>query len=250
MRKILAFAALVLVSNYAVAQNSKSSKEMRNKKTAMAAFNAMQEGDMDALFKHYHKQVAWSGNGAEKLRPVQLDSFKMNTTNYRNGWKEAFPDDKQRLMAVAAEGDYVMAYLSSSGTWKNKYGIWEASGKPYSMNDVVVFKFNNEGKIIEQQHIMPQIAVMDQVGEGAEFEMNKAGYALLAQKKFEEAIEVFQMNVKLYPKSSNVYDSLGEAYAAAGNKEKAIENYQRSVELDPDNENGKVWLMMLKKQQQ
>ena len=40
-----------------------------------------------------------------------------------------------------------------------------------------------------------------------------------------------------FPKSSNVYDSLGEAYAKAGNRELAIQNYKRAIELDPKNTN-------------
>ena len=46
-------------------------------------------------------------------------------------------------------------------------------------------------------------------------------------------------NVKLYPESSNVYDSLGEAYMKDGNKELAIKNYEKSLELDQKNDNAK-----------
>ncbi len=60
--------------------------------------------------------------------------------------------------------------------------------------------------------------VSNQVTEGVEFTLNNSGYKLLGEKKFNEAIEVFKLNVKLYPNSSNTYDSLGEAYAAAGDK--------------------------------
>lgn len=71
-----------------------------------------------------------------------------------------------------------------------------------------------------------------------EGEMNAAGYRLLQVNKVKEAIEVFKLNVDAFPKSSNVYDSLGEAYMVDGDKELAIKNYQKSVELDPNNLNG------------
>ena len=58
-------------------------------------------------------------------------------------------------------------------------------------------------------------------------------------KDYETAIKLFEMNVAEYPDSWNVYDSLGEAYLAAGNKKKAKENYEKSVELNPDNTNGR-----------
>ncbi|MGI8835251.1 MAG: amidohydrolase family protein [Pyrinomonadaceae bacterium] len=79
-----------------------------------------------------------------------------------------------------------------------------------------------------------------------EDEMNDAGYKLLRMRKVSEAIEIFKLNVDAFPKSSNVYDSLGEAYMENGNKELAIKNYQKSVELNPKNTNG---IEMLKKLQ-
>ena len=70
-----------------------------------------------------------------------------------------------------------------------------------------------------------------------ETRMNQLGYQLLRNRKTTDAIEVFKLNVQEFPKSSNVYDSLGEAYTAAGNKDLAIQNYKRSIELDPGNKN-------------
>ncbi|HEY6975869.1 MAG TPA: tetratricopeptide repeat protein [Chitinophagaceae bacterium] len=76
--------------------------------------------------------------------------------------------------------------------------------------------------------------------------LNTTGYNLLASKKVDDAIDVFLLNVKLFPNSWNTYDSLGEAYAAAGNKELAIKNYERSIEMNPQNDNGKKMLEKLK----
>ena len=78
-----------------------------------------------------------------------------------------------------------------------------------------------------------------------EYNINDVGYKLLNEKKFKDAIDIFKKNVKLYPKSSNVYDSLGEAYMNNGDKELAIENYKKSLELDPKNENAKSMLNKL-----
>jgi tetratricopeptide (TPR) repeat protein len=80
-----------------------------------------------------------------------------------------------------------------------------------------------------------------------EGDMNNAGYQLLQAGKKKEAIEVFKINVETFPKSGNVYDSLGEAYLADGDKKLALANYSKSVELDPSNENGKKVLEELSK---
>lgn len=72
-----------------------------------------------------------------------------------------------------------------------------------------------------------------------EGDFNNAGYQLLQTGKKKEAIEMFKINVEAFPKTGNVYDSLGEAYLADGDKKLAIANYSKAVELDPTNENGK-----------
>jgi hypothetical protein len=68
-----------------------------------------------------------------------------------------------------------------------------------------------------------------------EDELNALGYQLLGAKKFKEAIRILQLNVEAYPQSSNVYDSLGEAYMDDGDKPQAIANYQKSLQLNPKN---------------
>ncbi|MBK8505875.1 MAG: serine hydrolase [Saprospiraceae bacterium] len=69
-----------------------------------------------------------------------------------------------------------------------------------------------------------------------ESQINVIGYQLLEQNEVDKAIDVFQINVALYPKSSNTYDSLGEAYLKSGNTDLAIKNYAKSLELNPENE--------------
>ena len=72
-----------------------------------------------------------------------------------------------------------------------------------------------------------------------ESSVNRLGYQLMREENLKGAIEVFKINVKLYPKSGNVYDSLGEAYLAAGNKREALRNYSKAYEIDQTNFNAK-----------
>src|SRR5262245_6205096 len=71
----------------------------------------------------------------------------------------------------------------------------------------------------------------------AEGRLNYIGYSLMEQKNIAAAIAVFKANVEMYPQSSNVYDSLGEAYMANGEQELAIANYKKSLELNSQNKN-------------
>jgi len=76
--------------------------------------------------------------------------------------------------------------------------------------------------------------------------LNLIGYDLIYEGKLEDAIAIFELSIRLYPSSSNAYDSLGEAYMKNGQIELAIKNYEKSLELNPDNENAQEMLNKLK----
>jgi tetratricopeptide (TPR) repeat protein len=78
--------------------------------------------------------------------------------------------------------------------------------------------------------------------------MNMLGYEYLQAKRLKEAVEVFKLNVGAFPESFNVYDSLGEAYAASGEKGLAIKNYEKSLQLNPKSQSGIEALKKLKAQ--
>jgi tetratricopeptide (TPR) repeat protein len=87
----------------------------------------------------------------------------------------------------------------------------------------------------------------DSLMNSPEYELNSLGYEFLFDNKVNEAIKVFKLNVDLFPESSNVYDSLGEAYMKSGQKELAIKNYEKSLKLDPNNKNAEKMLNELSK---
>jgi dienelactone hydrolase len=62
--------------------------------------------------------------------------------------------------------------------------------------------------------------------------MNRIGYEHFQQDNDPQgAIELLKLNVLAYPNSPNVYDSLGDAYMAAGQKELARANSKKALEL-------------------
>ncbi len=79
-----------------------------------------------------------------------------------------------------------------------------------------------------------------------EAEINRLGYMLLDNGRVGDAVRFFERNMQRFPRSGNVYDSLGEAYAAAGEREKAITAYERALTLDPTNTNAVVMLQKLR----
>jgi tetratricopeptide (TPR) repeat protein len=77
----------------------------------------------------------------------------------------------------------------------------------------------------------------------------QVAYQILFAGKTDDAIDVFKLQVRDYPKYWNSYDSIGEAYMKAGQKDLAIANYEKSIELKPDNQNGIDRLKKLRQQQ-
>jgi CubicO group peptidase (beta-lactamase class C family) len=68
-------------------------------------------------------------------------------------------------------------------------------------------------------------------------ELNRLGYYFLTRGAALSAIDIFRLNVIAFPRSANVYDSLGEAYLARSDTARAVTNYRKSLDLDPANTN-------------
>jgi predicted alpha/beta superfamily hydrolase len=61
--------------------------------------------------------------------------------------------------------------------------------------------------------------------------VNGLAYNFLANKMLSKALSLFEMNIRNYPNSFNVYDSIGDYYSAISNKEKAIKYYEKALAL-------------------
>jgi tetratricopeptide (TPR) repeat protein len=75
--------------------------------------------------------------------------------------------------------------------------------------------------------------------------LNRFGYALLNHGDTAEAIAIFGLNTRMFPRSSNVWDSLAEAYMRTGDRDRAILNYRKALELNPANKNAAEMLKKL-----
>lgn len=81
-----------------------------------------------------------------------------------------------------------------------------------------------------------------------EASINSIGYQLLSMENYRQAIEVFRLNVEVFPLSFNVYDSYAEALMKSGDMENAKVNYEKSLALNPDNSNAREMLKTIDSQ--
>lgn len=80
-----------------------------------------------------------------------------------------------------------------------------------------------------------------------ELELNAMGYNLLSKKRVDDAIKLFDLNVRQFPYSGDLYDSLGEAFYIKGDFKQALFNYKKSLELDPKNDHARQIIEKIEK---
>ncbi len=81
----------------------------------------------------------------------------------------------------------------------------------------------------------------------SEGELNRLGFLLLQAERPKDAIEIFKLNVEIFPKSTKAYESLGEGYLSDGQMGMGLVTYKKALELDPDNENALMIVGRLEK---
>jgi predicted ester cyclase len=135
------------------------SKEERNKQTALASIDGFNKRDVDVTLKDVDNDAMEYGDGS--MEPVKgRDSVR----KWMEAWFAAVPDIKANNVMAAADGDHVMVYSESSGTWKNDFMGMKATGKAFKVKDVDIFKFNDAGKIIEHRAVQSNATMARQIG--------------------------------------------------------------------------------------
>ncbi len=155
-----------------------------------------------------------------------------------------------RIVRLVKDHDLIVLFSNCAGTDLQEMSqniINILYNQPYSaprksiaqkMNKLIRDKGVDEA-VTEYHHLRKDSADDYDFGES---ELNLLGYNLMGNGQLEEAVAIFKLNVETFPESSNVYDSLGEAYMNEGEKDLAIKNYAKSLEMDPGNSNAIIML--------
>lgn len=93
-----------------------------------------------------------------------------------------------------------------------------------------------KAKLLELQgkHDEAKKATTAALNNAGNVDLNAYGYELLGQRNFDKAIEVFKINTQKNSDDPNVWDSLGEGYALAGDKKNAIASFKKSLSMHPN----------------
>lgn len=212
----------------------------------------------------YTEKLVRSSTLEEAFTPFPV---KEGTSTYGFGWNITLKDGDKFIWHTGNTGGYrafigrrlsekIAVIMLTAGDSKrmeiNDAIINLVHGKPYALPKMfIVDKLYDQ---IHKEGITRGIAFYDSLKskdfqnyDFSELQLNSLGYRLLSEKKSREAVEIFKLNTIAYPASSNVFDSLGEAYYETGDTATAIKCYEKALELDPTNLSSINMLKKLKK---
>ena len=190
--------------------------------------NLKEKGNVDeavVILDYMIEKYPYSANGYWRLGNIsQISGNLQQAREYYRKVLEVHPNDvdivRSRLSMIERKINESVAYAIEQ--------VIKESGIKAGLDKYREIKTNEQVKLY--------------FDEG---EFNEFGYRLLNINSIEEAIEIFRLNVEMYPESANVYDKLGEAYMKDGQKDLAIKNYRKSLKLNPENDNARKMLKKL-----
>ena len=119
--------------------------------------------------------------------------------------------------------------LNEALVWINKAIAGQFfSQKTFNNLSIKARILNKLGRVEEYGKLMDEAASIANTNQ-----LNRLGYAMINSKDYARAIKYLKRNVDNNPKSANAYDSLGEAYKAAGDKKNAVKALKKSLSLNP-----------------
>ena len=175
---------------------------------------------------YVNKKLFLKWRGAEKIKPVIIDeNIFFVVEMYKKLHFVQHPETKKRYLSIISE--------ENKDQITYDYLKVEDSFKIPSMH----LKNKNYDKALAGYlEIQKQDSTSILINEK---EFNSLGYKLLREEEYENAIELFEMNVALYPESDNVYDSLADAYVRSGDSLQAFNNYKIALKFNSENRRAK-----------
>lgn len=149
--------------------------------------------------------------GTRHIRPIIKFSKLAATASAANGlnftWKYYNEDDHASVPLI-----------SEYDALRFMFGFYRLPlDAPYLTVDKVVDHYKNVSKRLGYTLLPPEGMV------------NEVGSYFMRDKNYDHAFGFFDLNIRNYPKSQNVYDSMGDYYVAMADKPNAIEFFKKAL---------------------
>lgn len=225
MKKLLF--PLFLIALLASCTSQKNSDEFIEATSGRYLFNANEV--LEIYFKDKILHAKWRGNDDIELLKVNDSAFYMKELNE----KMLFVSKPEMHIELAPKREHKDVKYHF-----RKMAADEKTPSEY-FNAKEFDKALEAFKLIKEKDSLSLV-----IREGR---LNRMGYDFIRKNNYESAIEVFKINVVLYPKSSNVYDSLGEAYLKNKDTINAKIYFKKALAINPENRSAKRYLKKITK---
>lgn len=214
--KIRLFSLLVFIF-FLSCTSQKNSDEFINNTSGRYLFNENEV--IEIYFEDAEMHAKWRGNNNIELLKVDNNSFYMKELNE----KMIFVSQPKMHIELApkTEHDGILYHFDKM---ENGAKTPDEYFKDKEYEKALTGYLN----IQKKDSLNPNIR---------ERSINRLGYNYIRNKDHDNAVEIFKINIALYPKSSNVYDSLGDAYLVKKDTINAIEYYKKALAINPENRN-------------
>ena len=98
------------------------------------------------------------------LRPTQAAPGAAGQARIAEAFRRAFPDLDWRVDLVLAEHDLVAARWTASGTHSGSWGDLAPTGRRAEFSGVNIFRFGDDGKVVEIWNHRDDLGLMEQLG--------------------------------------------------------------------------------------
>ena len=173
-------------------------------------------------------------------RNTNLDNILLLVTSGGDDWQPQ-PDLKVDAITSASRMHNIDQLVQMIAEWANtENGNWVPADYLLAIKYFPLVDISNACASIAQWSAHYRMLYPNLINE-----LNLTGYYHLRLKNIDAAINIFKLNVSLFPDSWNVYDSLGEALVFQGNHQAAIINYRRALKINPTSQSAKKALEKL-----
>ena len=138
------------------------------------------------------------------------------------GWKY-YPDDDHGSVPMITEYD-ALRFLFPWYRFKEINAFFDTENK--ASGDDLVSAIETHYKTISNNFGYEVIPDEEMV--------NSLGYNFMQSEKLDLSFAAFDLNIKNYPNSSNVYDSMGDYFLAAKDSVKALESFEKALQVGPN----------------
>jgi steroid delta-isomerase-like uncharacterized protein len=116
------------------------------------------EGNLELADEIFDRYLAHQSDGSV------LERGPEDVKRFMGEFRQAFPDFHSTIEDQIAEGDKVVTRWTMRGTHQGEFRDIAPTGKQITVTGIGIFRFSDEGKVIESWDNFDQLGMMRQLG--------------------------------------------------------------------------------------